>query len=105
MSRRVAGKQAYFQGVIVKNEVGEELFHEAKELRLEESFYVTGTIHEDSRSHFGYEIEISNLERVGESEDYPITPKEHGIDFLMDHRHLWLQLFESRRNLNHSQIR
>ncbi|KRM87673.1 asparagine--tRNA ligase [Liquorilactobacillus vini] len=82
---------AYFQGVIVKNEVGEELFHEAKELRLEESFYVTGTIHEDSRSHFGYEIEISNLERVGESEDYPITPKEHGIDFLMDHRHLWLR--------------
>ncbi|WP_281164644.1 asparagine--tRNA ligase [Liquorilactobacillus sicerae] len=82
---------AYFQGVIVKSEVGEEMFHEAKELRLEESFYVTGTIHEDSRSHFGYEIEISNLEKVGESEDYPITPKEHGVDFLMDHRHLWLR--------------
>ncbi|KRM07925.1 asparaginyl-tRNA synthetase [Liquorilactobacillus ghanensis DSM 18630] len=82
---------AYFQGVVVKSVVGEELFKMAKELRQEESFYVTGTIHEDARSHFGYEIEISGIEKVGASEDYPITPKEHGVDFLMDHRHLWLR--------------
>lgn len=82
---------AYFQGVVVKSVVGEELFKMAKELRQEESFYVTGTIHEDARSHFGYEIEISGIEKVGDSEDYPITPKEHGVDFLMDHRHLWLR--------------
>jgi asparaginyl-tRNA synthetase len=82
---------AFFQGVIVKNEVGEVMFQLAKELRLEESFYVTGTIHQDVRSHFGYEIEISKIEKVGGSEDYPITPKEHGVDFLMDHRHLWLR--------------
>ncbi|MCI1700254.1 asparagine--tRNA ligase [Liquorilactobacillus nagelii] len=82
---------AYFQGVVVKSIVGEEMFKLAKELRQEESFYVTGTIHEDTRSHFGYEIEISQIEKVGSSEDYPITPKEHGVDFLMDHRHLWLR--------------
>lgn len=82
---------AYFQGVVVKSVVGEEMFKLAKELRQEESFYVTGAIHEDTRSHFGYEIEISQIEKVGSSEDYPITPKEHGVDFLMDHRHLWLR--------------
>lgn len=82
---------AYFQGVVVKSVVGEEMFKLAKELRQEESFYVTGTIHEDTRSHFGYEIEISQIEKIGSSEDYPITPKEHGVDFLMDHRHLWLR--------------
>ena len=52
---------------------------------------VTGEIREDSRSKFGYEIGITNVEVVSESHDYPITPKEHGTDFLMDHRHLWLR--------------
>ena len=82
---------AFFQGVLRKNDVSEEKFDEAKELRQETSLYVTGTIHEDSRSKFGYEMEIEDFEVVGESEDYPITPKEHGIDFLLDHRHLWLR--------------
>jgi len=81
----------FFQGVVLKNSIGEEKFTEAKELRQETSLYVTGEIHEDSRSHFGYEIQITDFEVVGESEDYPITPKEHGIDFLLDHRHLWLR--------------
>ncbi|MFD0897230.1 asparagine--tRNA ligase [Loigolactobacillus binensis] len=82
---------AFFQGVLVKSAVSEEIFQLAKQLHQEASFWVYGTIHEDSRSKFGYEIEISNLELVGESEGYPITPKEHGIDFLLDHRHLWLR--------------
>ncbi|GEK27710.1 asparagine--tRNA ligase [Furfurilactobacillus siliginis] len=82
---------AFFQGVLRKTDVTEEKFAEAKELRQESSLYVTGTIHEDARSKFGYEIEIDDFELVGESEDYPITPKEHGIDFLLDHRHLWLR--------------
>lgn len=82
---------AYFQGVVVKNQVSAEIFELVKKLRQEESFYVTGVIHQDKRSHFGYEIEISNLEIVGESVDFPITPKEHGIEFLLDHRHLWLR--------------
>lgn len=82
---------AYFQGVVLKNKVSEEVFETAKELRQETSMYVTGIIHKDERSHFGYEIQIHDIEVIGESHDYPITPKEHGTDFLMDHRHLWLR--------------
>lgn len=82
---------AFFQGVVVKNNVSEEIFELAKSLRQETSFWVTGVIHEDSRSHFGYEIEVSGIEVISESTDFPITPKEHGIDFLLDHRHLWLR--------------
>lgn len=82
---------AFFQGVLVKSAVSEEIFQLAKQMHQEASMWVYGTIHQDTRSKFGYEIEISNLELVGESEGYPITPKEHGIDFLLDHRHLWLR--------------
>lgn len=82
---------AFFQGVVIKNAVGEETFELAKKLRQETSMWITGTIHQDDRSHFGYEIQVDGIEVIGESEDYPITPKEHGIDFLLDHRHLWLR--------------
>lgn len=82
---------AFFQGVVVKTEVGEELFDLAKGLNQETSVIVTGEVREDTRSKFGYEIGITGIEVVGESHDYPITPKEHGTDFLMDHRHLWLR--------------
>ncbi|WP_461214281.1 asparagine--tRNA ligase [Lacticaseibacillus sp. GG6-2] len=93
---------AFFQGVVLKNAVSEETFATAKELRQETSMTITGTIHEDSRSHFGYEIEVHTIEVIGESEDYPITPKEHGIEFLLDHRHLWLR---SKRQFAIQQIR
>ena len=82
---------AYFQGVVVKSEVPEEVFQLAKNLHQETSIILTGEIREDSRSKFGYEIGIKTIEVVSESHDYPITPKEHGTDFLMDHRHLWLR--------------
>ncbi|MFW7433331.1 asparagine--tRNA ligase [Vagococcus carniphilus] len=82
---------AFFQGVVVKAEVGDELFDLAKGLNQETSVIVTGEIREDTRSKFGYELGVTGLEVVGESHDYPITPKEHGTDFLMDHRHLWLR--------------
>lgn len=82
---------AYFQGVVVKNDVSEEIFDLAKELPQETSIWVTGEIREDSRSKFGYELGVQDIEIVGESHDYPITPKEHGTEFLMDHRHLWLR--------------
>lgn len=82
---------AFFQGVVVKNEVGEEVFDLAKSLNQETSVIITGEIREDTRSKFGYEIGVQGIEVVGESHDYPITPKEHGTDFLMDHRHLWLR--------------
>ena len=82
---------AYFQGIVVKNEVGEEIFQIAKNLQQETSVIITGEIREDSRSKFGYEIGIQGIEVIGESHDYPITPKEYGTEFLMDHRHLWLR--------------
>ncbi|MCT3524423.1 asparagine--tRNA ligase [Latilactobacillus curvatus] len=82
---------AFFQGVVVKSQVSEAVFQLAKDVKQESSMWVTGVIHEDTRSHFGYEIEISDIELIGDSSEYPITPKEHGIEFLLDHRHLWLR--------------
>ncbi|MCT3555946.1 asparagine--tRNA ligase [Lentilactobacillus buchneri] len=82
---------AFFQGVVVKSNVTPEVFELAKEVKQETSMWVTGIIHEDARSKFGYEIEIETIEVLSETHDYPITPKEHGVDFLMDHRHLWLR--------------
>lgn len=82
---------AYFQGIVLKATVGDEKFAEIKNLPQETAVKIIGEIHEDTRSKFGYEIEISDLEVIGKSGDYPITPKEHGTDFLMDHRHLWLR--------------
>ena len=76
---------------MVKGTVSDEIFEQARSLKQESSFYVIGEIHEDKRSHFGYEIAITDLKVVGDSNDYPITPKEHGVDFLLDHRHLWLR--------------
>lgn len=93
---------AFLQGVVRKNDVSEEVFEAAKSLRQEASFYITGTVHEDKRSHFGYEIQISDLEIVSNNEGYPIGNKEHGVDFLLDNRHLWLR---SKRPFAIMQIR
>lgn len=93
---------AFFQGVIRKNDVSDEVFKQAKSLHQEASFYITGTVHEDQRSKFGYEIQITDLKVVSNNEDYPIGNKEHGVDFLLDHRHLWLR---SRRPFAIMQIR
>ncbi|EPN1184476.1 asparagine--tRNA ligase [Listeria innocua] len=81
----------FMQGVVVKAEVGDDMFATAKALTQETSLFVTGTINEDTRSPFGYEMAVSGVEVIRESHDYPITPKEHGTEFLMDHRHLWLR--------------
>ncbi|MGO1990031.1 asparagine--tRNA ligase, partial [Mammaliicoccus vitulinus] len=81
----------FMQGVVVKAEVSEDMFKLAKSLTQETSVYVTGTITEDDRSKFGYEMQVSGVEVISESHDYPITPKNHGTEFLMDHRHLWLR--------------
>ncbi|WP_156509832.1 asparagine--tRNA ligase [Rossellomorea aquimaris] len=81
----------FIQGVVVKSEVEEEMFQKAKSLTQETSLYVTGVVSEDSRSPFGYELQVKSIEVIHEAVDYPITPKEHGTEFLMDHRHLWLR--------------
>jgi len=81
----------FIQGVVVKAEVEEEVFQKAKTITQETSLYISGIVREDERSPFGYELGITNLKVIAESVDYPITPKEHGTEFLMDHRHLWLR--------------
>ena len=81
----------FMQGVVVKSEVDEETFATAKNLNQESSMYITGTITEDNRSDLGYEMQVKSIEIIHEAHDYPITPKNHGTEFLMDHRHLWLR--------------
>ncbi|MGE7660846.1 asparagine--tRNA ligase [Peribacillus sp. NPDC097197] len=81
----------FIQGVVVKADVGEDLFSTAKSVSQESSMYVTGFIQKDERSPFGYELQVNNIEIIHDSVDYPITPKAHGPEFLMDNRHLWLR--------------
>ncbi|SFC45666.1 asparaginyl-tRNA synthetase [Bacillus sp. OV322] len=81
----------FIQGVVVKEEVGEEIFAKAKSLTQETSLYVTGTVQKDERSPFGFELQVNDLEVIHEAVDYPITPKAHGPEFLLDNRHLWLR--------------
>lgn len=81
----------FMQGVVVKSEVDEDVFNLSKEITQESSLYVTGTITEDNRSDLGYEMQVKSIEVIHEAHDYPITPKNHGTEFLMDHRHLWLR--------------
>jgi len=82
------------QGVVAKQAVSPELFDAIKGLTQESSVIVTGKVRADRRAPGGYEIEISDaqvIQRVNPGDPYPITPKEHGTDFLMEHRHLWLR--------------
>ncbi|KIQ93521.1 Asparagine--tRNA ligase [Anoxybacillus thermarum] len=81
----------FIQGVVEKAQVSEDVFQAAKSMTQESSLYVTGVVREDARSPFGYELSVTNIELIHMAVDYPITPKEHGIEFLMDHRHLWLR--------------
>ena len=81
----------FIQGVVVKAEVDESVFQAAKSVTQETSVYVTGVVREDERSPFGYELGVTGVEVIHEAVDYPITPKNHGTEFLMDNRHLWLR--------------
>ncbi|ABS74413.1 MULTISPECIES: asparagine--tRNA ligase [Bacillus] len=81
----------FIQGVVVKAEVEEDIFQIAKSVTQETSLYVKGIVKEDERSPLGYELAVTSIEVIHEATDYPITPKEHGTEFLMDHRHLWLR--------------
>src|SRR3981189_3489126 len=82
------------QGVVPKNAVTPEVFEAIKTLTQESSVIVEGKVRADKRAPGGYELDVMNVQvvqRVSESDPYPITPKEHGTDFLMEHRHLWLR--------------
>ena len=82
------------QAVCNKVELGDELFESLKRLGQESSLEITGKVSADSRSKLGFELHVSGAHIVGTSEGYPITPKDHGPNFLYDHRHLW---FRSKR--------
>jgi asparaginyl-tRNA synthetase len=69
----------------------EEVFEKAKALGQESSIIVTGTVKEDARSRIGVEVDVEDVEVLQNVHDYPITPKEHGTEFLMDNRHLWIR--------------
>ena len=81
----------FVQGVVVKEEVAEELYAKVSSLTQETSVLVTGLVRADDRAPSGVELLVKDLEIVHKTVDYPITPKEHGVDFLMDHRHLWIR--------------
>ncbi len=79
------------QCVVFKGDVEDELFERCDHLPQESSLVVHGQVRREERSPIGYEVGVSDLEVVQEAEPYPITPKEHGVSFLLDHRHLWLR--------------
>ena len=79
------------QAVVFKGDVSPEVFAQADHLGQETSLKVRGTVRQDKRSPLGYELSVKQLEVVQEARDYPITPKEHGVAYLMERRHLWLR--------------
>jgi asparaginyl-tRNA synthetase len=81
----------FLQVVMGKNDVPENTFTAADHLSQESAVIVTGTVREDKRAKGGYELTANALDIVSPSVDYPITPKEHGVDYLLDRRHLWIR--------------
>ena len=82
------------QGVLPKNAVSPEIFEAVKGLTQESSVIVEGKVRADKRAPGGYELDVSDVQvvqRVSENDPYPISLKEHGVDFLMEHRHLWVR--------------
>jgi asparaginyl-tRNA synthetase len=77
--------------VIFKGDVSPEIFEAADKVPQESSIEVTGVVKEDKRSSLGFELGVTDFKVLSEAVNYPITPKEHGVAFLMDHRHLWLR--------------
>ena len=99
-NRRSSGKihfltlrdgSGFIQAVLSKAAVGEDRFKTADHLSQETSIIVTGTARADKRAPSGYEVDVKSFDVVGPSHDYPITPKEHGVDYLLDRRHLWIR--------------
>jgi asparaginyl-tRNA synthetase len=82
------------QGIVPKAAVSPEVFERVRGLTQESSVIVTGRVRADKRAPGGFELDVDNVEvlqRVNEEEPFPITLKEHGVEFLMEHRHLWIR--------------
>ena len=87
------------QGVLLKSELQEDTWALLETLTQECSVALTGEVREEARAPGGYELGVTALELLGPSEEYPIQPKEHGVEFLLDHRHLWLRSSLQRAGL------
>jgi asparaginyl-tRNA synthetase len=81
----------YLQCVYFKGNVSEETFNTAERIGQESAIEVTGKVRAEERAPGGYELDATGLKVISETHDFPITPKDHGIEFLMDNRHLWLR--------------
>src|ERR1051325_1992397 len=79
------------QGVVFKKNVPEQVWNDFEKLTQESSVIVRGTVRADARAPGGYELDVTGVEVLQIAEPYPITPKDHGVEYLMDHRHLWLR--------------
>jgi asparaginyl-tRNA synthetase len=79
------------QGVVVKANVSEEVFNNVDALTQESSFVMKGKVRKEERAPGGFELDVTDIRVISLAHDYPITPKEHGVEFLMDRRHLWLR--------------
>lgn len=108
-NRRASGKIQFLnvrdgtgdiQAVVSKGTVGEDRFAQVAKLTQESSLKVTGKVRGDARAHGGYELDVTVVEPVQLAAPFPIQPKEHGVGFLMEHRHLWL-----RSNRQHAVLR
>jgi len=87
------------QGVLVQKQLPAELWESALQLTQEACIALTGEVRAEARAPGGFEMEVRGLTLLGASAEYPIQPKEHGIDFLLDHRHLWLRSSKQRAGL------
>ncbi len=92
----------FCQAVVFLPALGEEIKAVCEGIEQETSVEIKGKVKKDDRQIGGYELEVSDIKVIAESKDYPITPKEHGVAFLMEHRHLWLR---SRRQLAIMRVR
>ncbi|HEY7058478.1 MAG TPA: amino acid--tRNA ligase-related protein, partial [Vicinamibacterales bacterium] len=99
-NRRSSGKihfltirdgSGFIQCIMSKQAVGEEMFKRADHLSQESAVIIDGTVRADARAPGGFEVDVAGLDIVSEAREYPITPKEHGVDYLMDRRHLWIR--------------
>ena len=87
------------QGVLVKAELPADAWALLESLTQECSVALSGEVRAEPRAPGGYEVGVTGLELLGASEEYPIQPKEHGVEFLLDHRHLWLRSSQQRAGL------
>ena len=87
------------QGVLVKSQLPADVWELATSLTQESCISLTGPVRADDRAPGGHELTVDSLELIGASDEYPIQPKEHGVEFLLDHRHLWLRSSMQRAGL------